>query len=63
VDFDVTDTVQIFCIRQVLEKKREYNGAVDRHLEILRKPMTQSREKHYTLFSLNVIYLRNRLGY
>jgi hypothetical protein len=49
---------QIFYVRQILEKKWEYNGMVH-HLLTSRKPMTQLRDKFFTISCLNLVYLRS----
>jgi hypothetical protein len=45
---------QIFYIRQILEKKWEYNGMVHQ--------LTQLREKFFTMFCLNLVYLTSESG-
>jgi hypothetical protein len=52
-------TDQIFYIWQILEKKREYNGKVHQLFTTSRKRMTQLREKFFTIFCLNLAYLRS----
>jgi len=61
VNFDVnrSPTYQIFCIRQLNESIMGQNIS---YLQTLRSPMTQSREKYYTIFSLNFVFLWNKLG-
>jgi hypothetical protein len=49
---------QIFYIRQILEKKWEYNGTVHQPF-IDFKNVTQLREKFFTISCLNLVYLRN----
>jgi hypothetical protein len=52
-------TDQIFHIRQILEKKWEYNGTVHQLFMISRKPMIQLGGKYYTIFSLSLEYPGN----
>jgi hypothetical protein len=52
-------TDQNFYIRQILEKKWEYNGTCISYLLTSRKPMTQLREKFFTISWLNLVYLRS----
>jgi hypothetical protein len=49
---------QIFYIHQIIEKKWEYNGIVHKLFIDLTKHMTQLREKFFTTFCLNLVYLR-----
>jgi hypothetical protein len=51
-------TDQIFYIWQILEKYGLIMGRCINHLHTSRKPMTQLREKFFTTFCLNLIYLR-----
>jgi sorting nexin-29 len=51
-------TDQIFYIRQILEKKREYNGMVHQ-LFIEFKKAYDSRKKFFTISWLNLVYLRS----
>jgi hypothetical protein len=46
---------QIFYILQILEKKWEYNGWCISYLLTSRKPMTQLREKFFTILCLNMV--------
>ena len=51
-----SSTDHIFCIRQILEKKWEYNEAVHQLLMDLKKnPMIQSGERSYIIFSLSLV--------
>jgi hypothetical protein len=50
---------QIFYIRQILEKIWECNGTVHQLYIDIKKPMTQLREKFFTIFCLNLVYLRS----
>jgi hypothetical protein len=52
-------TDQIFYIQQILEKKWECNGMVHSYFLTSRKPMTQLREKFFTISCLNLVYLRS----
>jgi hypothetical protein len=40
-------------------KKFDYNGTVHQLFVDFKKPMTQLREKFFTIFCLNLVYLRN----
>jgi REP element-mobilizing transposase RayT len=51
-------TDQIFYIWQIQEKKWEYNGMVWLFIDF-KKPMTQLRKKFFTIFGLNLVYLRS----
>jgi hypothetical protein len=44
VDFDAT-TGHIFCIRQILEKKWEYNEAVNQFFKYFKKPYDSVRKE------------------
>jgi hypothetical protein len=52
-------TDQIFYIRQILEKKWEYNGTVDQIFIDFKKAYDSVRRKHYTTFSLSLEYPGN----
>jgi hypothetical protein len=53
-------TDQIFYIRQVLEKKWEYNDTTVHQLFMIsRKPMIQLGGKHYIIFSMSLEYPGN----
>jgi hypothetical protein len=52
-------TDQIFYIRQILEKKCEYNGTVHQPFIDFKKLMIQLGGKHYTTFSLSSEYPGN----
>jgi hypothetical protein len=54
-------TDQIFYIRQILEKKWDYNGTVHQ-LFIDFKKAYDSVSRDYTIFSLSLEYPRNWLG-
>jgi hypothetical protein len=49
-------TDQIFCIRQILEKKWEYNGTVLQLFIDFSKAYNSVRRKYYTTFSLNLVF-------
>jgi hypothetical protein len=49
---------QIFYIRQILEKNGSIMGRCISYSLTSRKPMTQLREKFFTIFCLNFVYLR-----
>jgi hypothetical protein len=55
-----SNTDQIFCIRQVLEKQWEYNGTVHQLFIDLKKACDSVR-MYYTAFSLNLVCQRNYL--
>jgi hypothetical protein len=53
-------TDQIFYIRQIVEKKNgSIMGRCISYLLTSRKPMTQLREKFFTISCLNLVYLRS----
>jgi hypothetical protein len=52
-------TDQIFYIQQPLEKNGSIMGRCISYLLTSRKPMTQLREKFFTISCLNLIYLRS----
>jgi hypothetical protein len=52
-------TDQIFCIRQILEKKWEYNGTVHQLFIDFKKAYDSVRREIYTTFSLNLVYHGN----
>jgi hypothetical protein len=47
----VRSTTEIFCIRQILEKKWEYNETVHQIAVDFEKPMIQLGGKYCTIFS------------
>jgi hypothetical protein len=48
-------TDQIFFIRQILEEKWEYNGAVHQLFIDFKKAYDSIREKFFTVFCLNLV--------
>jgi hypothetical protein len=48
-------TDQIYCIHQILEKKKEHNGTVYCYLYTQRQHITQSGQKHCTIFPVNLV--------
>jgi hypothetical protein len=52
-------TEQIFYVRQVIEKIGSIMGRCMNYLWTWRKPMTQLRERFFTTFSLNLVFLRS----
>jgi len=53
MDFDIAG--HIFCIRQILDKKWEYNEAVHLLFIDLRKLMIQLGERSFITFSLSLV--------
>jgi len=61
MDFNTRDQMlMIPCIHHILEKRCEYNGAV-RQLFIDYEKACDSGQKYCTIFSLNSVYLWNKL--
>jgi hypothetical protein len=56
---NISTTDQIFYIWQMLQKNGSIMGQCISYLYTSRKPMTQSREKFFTIFCLNLVYIRN----
>jgi hypothetical protein len=56
---DRSTMVQIFYIRQVLEKKWEYNRMVHHLFIDLKKAYYLVKGKFFTIFCLNLVYLRS----
>jgi hypothetical protein len=52
-------TDQIFYIRQILEKKWEYNDAIHQLFIDFKKAYDSVRREYYTIFSLSLEYPGN----
>jgi hypothetical protein len=55
-------TDQIFYIRKILEKNGSIMGRCISYSLTSRKPMTQLREKFFTIFCLNLLYQETSLA-
>jgi hypothetical protein len=55
-------TDQVFYIRQIIEKNGSIMERCISYLLTSRKPMTQLKEKFFTISCLNLIYLRSYSG-
>jgi hypothetical protein len=50
---------QIFYIQQILEQKWEYNGTVHQLFTDFKKAYDSVKKKFFTIFCLNLVYLRS----
>jgi hypothetical protein len=55
VNFDATASDYIFCIRQILEKKCDYNKAVHHLFIDFKKPVIQLEGRSCITFSLSLV--------